>query len=132
MSKLLSNIPIMQPLLEGLPILLLSLAAGCHPAPAAADPLASPPVAGYPALAGPYDRSGLAARYTERTTAHCGFFVRVQSYALWRAVRGDLRVYRCQLPVCQPRTVRHHGCLAASGDGFIPHSWSAHHGNPRP
>jgi len=73
MSKLLSNIPIMQPLLEGLPILLLSLATGCHPAPAAADPLASPPVAGYPALAGPHDRSGLASRYSWRTTAQAVF-----------------------------------------------------------
>ena len=73
MSKLLSNIPIMQPLLEGLPILLLSLAAGCHPAPAAADPLASPPVAGYAGDAGPYGQTGLASGYHRRTTAQAVF-----------------------------------------------------------
>ena len=73
MSKLLSNIPIMQPLLEGLPILLLSLAAGCHPEPAAADPLASPPVAGYAGDAGPYGQTGLASGYHRRTTAQAVF-----------------------------------------------------------
>ena len=103
MIRLPLSSPLLQPLLEGLPILLLSLAAGCHPAPAAADPLASPPVAGYPALAGPYDRSGLAARYTERTTAHCGFFVRVRPCLRYGGLgEGHRKMRRFSVPVRQP------------------------------
>lgn len=87
-----------------------------------AIPLASNLVARYPAGADPHGQTGLAVRYTRRTTAHSGFFVRAaQSRPRYGRLCGDTfgcagSEYRSANPV-QPR---HHGCLAAPGGGLSP------------
>lgn len=108
-------------------VILIAFLVSCHPAPAIADGmsafvsippiaaryqnhvlhrkefLASAPVALYSGDAHPHGETGWQTRYTERTTAHSGFFVRVRSCSRYGGLdEGHLRMRRFSVPVCQP------------------------------
>lgn len=101
-------------------VILIASLVSCHPAPAMALPLASPPVAGYAGNPHPHGETGLAARYHRRTTAHSGFFVRVRPCLrydrLGRGTFGFAGSDDRSANLVQSVT----RCLAASGDGLSP------------